>query len=327
MSSKPKIYVTRILTPTFQDRLEALKSKYDIRQWTEDSLIPRPIMLEAIKGSAGVIVLITNQVDQDFLDAAGPTLKVVSTMSVGYDHVNITLCKSREIRIGNTPDVLTDTTAELAIALLLATARRFGEAAASVKNGTWGPWEPNGMLGSQIRGKTMGIVGLGRLGFGVLEKIQGFKLSTLLYYNPREKRDLAKKVNAIYSPSLDALLSQSDFVVITSPYNDKTHHMINASTLAKMKKTAVLINISRGGLVNQEDLYVALKNGVIAYAGLDVTTPEPLSTSSPLLTLDNCFVIPHIGSATIEAREAMANLALDNCIAALEDKAMPAEIL
>jgi lactate dehydrogenase-like 2-hydroxyacid dehydrogenase len=241
-------------------------------------------------------------------------------MSVGYDHVDLAACRARGVAVGNTPGVLTETTAELTLALMLATARRLPEALAAVRDGSWGAWQPEWLVGADISGSTVGIVGFGRIGQAVARLLSGF-CCRLLYSSPAPKPE-AEALGASFTP-LPALLAAADVVTLHAPLTEQTRHLINRTTLAQMKPTAILINTSRGGLVDQDALYAALRAGAIAAAGLDVTTPEPLPTDHPLLGLPNCVVLPHIGSASRATRTRMALLAADNLLAGLAGRPLP----
>ena len=255
------------------------------------------------------------------LDAAGPQLRVVSTMSVGYDHIDVAACRAQGVAIGHTPGVLTETTAELAVALLLATARRLPEAWQAVKTGAWGAWHPVWMTGVDLFGSTVGVVGLGRIGAAVAQRLAGFGCR-LLYTGTVPKPAVADPLGAHFV-DFATLLAESDFVTIHAPLHAATQHLFNAAAFAQMKRSAILINTSRGGVVDQEALYTALTTGQIAAAGLDVTTPEPLPPDHPLLTLPNCVVLPHIGSASVATRTRMAVMAADNLVAGVTGQPLP----
>jgi lactate dehydrogenase-like 2-hydroxyacid dehydrogenase len=304
-----------------QPAIERIRGASDARQWESDDPIPRRTLLEWVKGMDGLFCLLTERIDAELLDAAGPQLKVVSTMSVGYDHVDVAALRERGVLLGNTPGVLTETTADLTLALLLATARRLPEAWSAVKDGTWGPWQPLWMTGRDLHGSTVGIVGLGRIGAAVARRLQGFGCR-LLYSGPRPHPETADPLGAAYAP-FEQLLAESDFVSIHSPLNDATRHLFDAAAFARMKPSAILVNTSRGPVVDQEALYNALASGQIAAAGLDVTTPEPLPANHPLLSLPNCVILPHIGSASTATRTQMALMAADNLLAGVAGSPLP----
>jgi lactate dehydrogenase-like 2-hydroxyacid dehydrogenase len=291
-----------------------------MRLWDSDEPIPRATLLEWVKGIEGLYCLLTERIDDELLDAAGPSLKVVSTMSVGYDHVDVAACQRHNVAVANTPGVLTDTTADLALTLMLAAARRLPEAIDAVRNGEWSTWKPEWMAGYDLYGSTVGIIGLGRIGSAVARRVRGFDCR-ILYYDPYPNDAVAASVGAEYA-DMDRLLAESDFVTIHSQLTPETHHLLNAAAFRKMKRNAVLVNTSRGGTVDQDALYDALKSGEIAAAGLDVTVPEPLPPDHKLLTLPNCVSVPHIASASYATRSKMAVLAADNLIAGVTGQPM-----
>lgn len=316
--SKPQVVVTRRIP---RAGLELVQQQTDLRLWDSDEPIPRATLLGWVKGIDGLYCLLTEQIDDELLDAAGPTLKVVSTLSVGYDHIDVEACQRHNVAIGNTPGVLTDTTADFAIALLLATARRIPESIDAVRRGEWTTWKPEWMAGYDVYGSTVGIVGLGRIGTAFAKRLQGFDCR-ILYYTPEPKPDIAASVGAEYV-EMDTLLAESDFISIHTALTDETQHLFDAEAFHKMKRTAILINTSRGGTVDQEALYHALVNGEIAAAGLDVTTPEPLPAEHPLWQLPNCVILPHIASASYATRSKMAVLAAENVIAGVKGQPLP----
>lgn len=321
---KPAVLVTR--QDVAKEALDLLFDKCDVDIWNEDEPIPRPVLLRKIVGKDALFCLVTEKVDSELLDAAGPSLKAVGTMSVGYDHVNVAECTKRRIAVGNTPHVLTDATAELGIGLLLATARRLFEAHQAIGSGEWAKaaMNPTWMCGSEIGGSTVGIVGLGSIGFGILERLKAFKVSRFLY-NSRSHKPAAEAMGAQFT-TLEELLRQSDYVVVCCALTPETKGMFNKQAFSMMKSTASFINISRGQVVDQEALYEALTSGKIRSAGLDVMTPEPLPRDHPLLKLPNCVLLPHIGSAATRTRTAMAVLTAQNILAALDGIQMPASV-
>ena len=313
MSDKPTVLITRRIPASLVERIAADCS---VRYWDSNDTLGRAELLAQAAGVDGIYCLIPDRIDAEVLDAAGPSLRVVSTMSVGVDHIDVAACKARGVAVGHTPDVLTETTADLTLALMLATARRLPEAMAAVKDGSWGTWHPFWMTGIDV-----GIVGLGRIGVAVARRLQGFGCK-ILYTGRRPNEAHAAEAQASYR-MLDDLLAESDIVTLHCPLTADTRHLIDAAALGKMKRTALLINTSRGPVVDQEALYAALVDGTIAAAGLDVTTPEPLPTDHPLLTLSNCVVLPHIGSATVATRQRMATIAADNLIAGVLGRPLP----
>ncbi|ESP00101.1 hypothetical protein LOTGIDRAFT_113208 [Lottia gigantea] len=320
-SSKPSVYITRRVP---ESGPALLAPSCQVEQWNKDDPVPREELLKRVQGKDALFCLLTEKIDEEVLKAAGPQLKVVGTMSVGYDHIDLTACKKYNVKVGFTPGVLTNAVAELTMALLLTTSRRLKEAMAAVANGTWGTWKPMWLCGPGLDGATVGIVGLGRIGFTIAQCLRPFGVAKILYSDKFENPH-ASEVGATYV-SKDELLANSDFVLATCALTEETKGMFNKDLFKKMKKSAIFINTSRGGVVNQEDLYEALKSGEIGAAGLDVTTPEPLPTDSPLLTLDNCVVLPHIASATDKTRSAMSELTAKNILAALNGTEMPTEV-
>ncbi len=304
-----------------QSAAERIRSRCTVRQWDSDEPIPPARLREWAQGMDGIYCLITDRIDAALLEAAGPQLKVVSTMSVGYDHVDVAALRTHGVALGNTPGVLTETTADLTLALLLATARRLPEGWRAAKDGTWGPWQPEWLNGRDVYGSTVGIVGLGRIGAAVARRLAGFGCR-LLYSGPRPHPELAGPLGASYV-SFDDLLAASDFVSIHCPLNDATRHLFDAVAFGRMKRDGVLINTSRGPVVDQDALHQALAGGQIAAAGLDVTAPEPLPPDHPLFMLSNCVILPHIGSASVATRRQMALMAADNLLAGVEGKPLP----
>lgn len=316
-----KVYITRRVPSGGIKLLE--EAGCQLKQWAHDDAVPSDELLKGVSGVDAIFCLLSDKIDKAVLDAAGSQLKVVATLSVGFDHIDIEECHRRNILIGYTPEVLTRATAELAVALLLATSRNIPSAINAVRNGEWGTWKPLWLCGAGLDGSTVGIVGMGRIGNAIAGMLKPFGVSQFLYTSrsgPRETKVPAKHVD------LPTLLKESDFVIASCALSPETKGMFNASTFSQMKKTAIFVNISRGTIVNQDDLIQALQNGTIRAAGLDVTTPEPLPLDSPLLQLKNCVVLPHIGSATEKARETMSELTARNIIAALDSKPMPSQL-
>lgn len=334
LSNSPKRVVVATYLPSegreaIERYLSSRGDKVDIWYWTDEGKIPRDILLKQLgekKGTDYALVSLRESVNKEFLDAAGEGLKVVSSFSVGYDHIDIDECKRRGITVGNTPGVLTETTADTAFALMMATARRIPEATNAVKNGEWADWRPEWMCGTDVYGSTVGIIGLGRIGTAFARRCAGFGCKIL--YSGRNRKieveeELKQRGCEVKFVTLSELLSSSQFVVPMVSLNEDTREMFNKDTFAAMRNDAILVNVTRGAVVNQEHLFDALSSGEIGAAGLDVTTPEPLPTDSPLLTLPNCVVLPHIGSASMATRQMMAKLAANNLIAALDGTDMP----
>ncbi len=317
-----KVFVTRQL---HADAIELLRREFSRVDVWESPLPPTPAeLLERAQGCIALVTMLTDSVDVALLDAV-PGLKVVSNVAVGYDNFDLAAAKSRGVLLGNTPGVLTEATADLTFALLLAAARRVTETANAAKAGNWGPWHPQGWLGYDVHQRTLGIVGLGRIGLEVAKRARGFDMRVL--YLARHRRPEAERtLGVVYAGALRPLLSEADFVTLHVPLTPDTHHLIGEAELAAMKPTAFLINTSRGDIVDQEALTRALESGAIAGAGLDVTTPEPLPADHALFRLPNVVLTPHIGSASHEARRQMALLAARNVVAACAGRPMPAPI-
>ncbi|KAJ8247801.1 hypothetical protein GJAV_G00250680 [Gymnothorax javanicus] len=319
-----KVYLTRRIPPEGMKVLtEAGVCKVSL--WDSDEPVPREELLKGVSGASGLLCMLSDRIDTEVLDAAGPNLKVISTLSVGFDHLAINEIKKRGVRVGYTPDVLTDATAELTVALLLATSRRLPEATQEVKSGGWSSWKPLWMCGHGLSGSTVGVIGLGRIGLAIARRLKPFGVKRLLY-SGRSAKPQAAEVEGEFV-ALDTLLSESDFVVVSCSLTPDTQGLCDKAFFSKMKSTAVFVNTSRGSVVNQEALYEALSSGQIAAAGLDVTTPEPLPTDHPLLTLKNCVILPHIGSATYSTRGTMGVLAANNLLAGVNGTAMPSELM
>ncbi|GAB4500337.1 MAG: D-glycerate dehydrogenase [Anaerolineales bacterium] len=312
---RPKVFVSRKMRDA---GLNLVREFCDADVWNEEMPPTREVLLEKVRGVAGFLSMLTDRVDAELLDAAGAQLKVVSNHAVGFDNVVVAEATARGIPVGNTPGILTDATADIAFALLLAAARRIVESEKYIHEGKWKTWHPSMLLGMDLAGKTLGLVGFGRIGRAVAKRAVGFDMR-IVYYSPNAEPELG----AVKMNSLDELLQQSDFVSVHTPLNESTRHLVNADFLSKMKPNAVFVNTSRGGVVDQAALYETLKAGKIFAAGLDVTDPEPLPLDSPLLTLKNCIIVPHIGSASEHTRDEMARLAAENLIAGLKGERLP----
>lgn len=306
---KHSIMVTRDFSGVWKN---LLRERYFMDLWGKDEPASREWLMQHIKGKEGALVMLTDRIDAEVLESAD-SLKAVSTMSVGYDHIDIDACRKRGIIVTNTPDVLTDATADMGMALLLSAARRVTEGDRFIRAGKWlEQWKPDFMLGSEISGKTLGIIGMGRIGRAVAERALGFRMK-VLYSSRSEKRiDDLKRVD------FEELLKESDYVIACVSLNDSTSGMMNRKAFALMKSSSVFVNISRGAVVDESDLYTALKHGTIRAAGLDVFQQEPLERGSPLMNLENIVLAPHLGSATGETRLRMAELAAENLARSLE---------
>jgi glyoxylate reductase len=315
----PKVVITRNIPSIGPDKLRR-QAGWEIDQWAKDEVIPRDELLRRVKGADAVLSLLTERIDAEFLDAAGPQLKVVANLAVGFDNFVVPELTKRGVIGTNTPDVLTDTTADLAFALLMATARMLPQAEKYVKEGHWHTWEPLGFMGQDVHHATLGLLGMGRIGAAMARRGAGFEMK-VIYYDAYRRQDLEQQYGYEYRGSIEDVIRESDFVSVHTPLTDETRHLMNAERLAMMKKTAILINSARGPIVDPDALYDALKNGTIWAAGLDVTEPEPLPADHKLLTLENCLVVPHIASASINTRNNMSELAADNIINVLEGRA------
>jgi len=268
----------------------------------------------------GLLTLLSDRIDADLIQAARHRLKVISQMAVGFDNVDVPAATAARIPVGNTPGVLTDTTADFAFALLMAAARRISEGERFVRAGKWRTWGPTLLMGQDIHGATLGIIGMGRIGLAMARRAAGFDMRVI--YADRDDVPEANTIGA-RRRTFDEALAESDFLSLHTPLTDETHHLINADALKRMKPTAVLINTARGPVVDPRALAHALANGTIAYAALDVTEPEPIPMESPLLTLDNCLIVPHIASSSIATRTRMAVMAAENLLAGLAGERLP----
>jgi len=288
------------------DALARLRDAHEVRVW-DGPMPPEPAVLrEAVGEAEGLLCLLTDRVDAALLDAA-PRLRVIANYAVGTDNIDLTLTRARGIPVGVTPDVLTEATADLAFALLLAAARRLPQAAADARDGAWRTWEPAQWLGAEVDGAALGIVGYGRIGRAVARRAAGFRMS----------------IRSTADTELDELLAGSDFVSLHCPLTPQTRHLIDAAALRRMRSSAILVNTARGGVVDQPALIDALNAGEIAGAAIDVTDPEPPPPGDPIYTTPNLLVLPHIGSATRAARARMTELAVENLLAGLDGRPMP----
>lgn len=314
---KPRVYVTRILPKEAMDRINSF---CDAETWREELPPPREVLLEKVRDTEGLLCLLTDKVDAELLEQA-PKLRVISTYAVGYDNIDLAAATRRGIIVGNTPDVLTETTADFTFALLLAAARRIVEGQKQVEAGQWKTWGPMTLLGQDVHRATLGIIGLGRIGTAVARRAKGFGMR-LLYSGTSRKMEIENELEIRYV-TLEQLLGESDFITIHANLTPDTYHLISKDQLGKMKKTSVLVNTARGAIVDTLALYGALRDGKIAYAALDVTDPEPLPISHPLLSLKNVIITPHIASASVATRTKMALMAVDNLIAGLKGERLP----
>lgn len=310
---KPLVYVTRRLP---EKALKDLQNVANVKMWDkEDEPVPRDVLLTEAKHANALLTMLTERVDEELVDVCN-NLQIVANMAVGYDNINVEYAQKKNIVVTNTPDVLTDTTADLTFALLMATARRLIEASDYIKRDQWTTWSPLQLAGIDIHHKTLGIVGMGRIGETVAKRATGFDME-ILYHNRSRKLSAEEAYGATYC-SFEELLERSDFIVCLAPLTEETKHLFNEAAFKKMKKSAVFINASRGALVDESALYTALTSGEIACAGLDVFEQEPIRSDHPLVGLDNVVALPHIGSASYETRIKMATLAAHNIASFLE---------
>ena len=308
MTSRPLVAVTRAIPET---GLELLREHVEVRLWDKDTPPNAEELDELLTGVDGVLALLSETIDGPLLDRH-PNVRFVSNFAVGYDNIDIAACTERGVVVTNTPGVLTKATAEFAFALMVATARRIPEAVDYVRDGKWVTWGPKLLLGQQILGATLGIVGFGRIGQGMARMASGFGMRVLVN-NRNQNPRLADKFDVTFVDFID-LLKESDFVSLHVALAPETHHLISTRELKLMKKTAILINAARGPVVDTDALVIALREGEIFAAGLDVTDPEPLPADHPLVSMPNAVVVPHIASATVQTRNAMSSLAARNVV-------------
>jgi len=306
---RPNVYITRRIPDS---TLEKISEVCQVEMWEEEDVpVPRDVLEEKIENIDGLFCLLTETIDEELLQKA-KQLKVISNMAVGYNNIDVAAATEKGIFVTNTPGVLTETTADLTFALLMATARRIVEASDFLREGSWKTWSPMLLTGQDIYGATLGIIGMGRIGESLAKRAKGFDMR-ILYHN-RSRKEEAEKTWGIEYADLDSLLRESDFVCVMTPYTEETRNLIGDRELSLMKKSAILINTARGGIVNEAALYEALKQNKIWAAGLDVFEQEPVDPDHPLLTLPNVVTLPHIGSASIQTRTRMAELAAVNLI-------------
>ncbi len=314
---KPRVFITRMLP---QPALDRILSVCETEVWQDELPPPREVLLSKVRHVDGLLSLLTDKIDALLMDNA-PRLKVISNCAVGFDNIDVPAATQRGIAVGNTPGVLTETTADFAFALLMAAARRVVEGDRYTRAGKWKTWGLTVLLGQDVYGATLGLIGLGRIGTAMAKRAKGFEMR-VLYYDLYRREDLEKQLGITFA-DLATVVREADFVSVHTPLTNETKHLINADLLHKMKKTAILINTSRGPVVDQAALYAALRDGVIAGAALDVTDPEPIAMDDPLLTLENCIIAPHIASASVTTRTKMAMMAAENLLAGLRGEPLP----
>jgi glyoxylate reductase len=306
MGAVARVFITRAFP---FDALERLRAEHEVDVWDENAPPPREVLLERAAQADALLTIITERVDAELFDAA-PSVKAVANLAVGTDNIDLDEAARRGIPVGNTPGVLTDATADIAFALLLGIARRITEGERQVREGRWAPWYPTHMIGGDTTGTTLGIIGWGRIGQAMARRGEGFGMDVV--HHSRSS-----------GVPLDELLERADYVSLHTPLTEETRHLIGRAELQRMKQTAYLINTARGGVVDQVALREALEQGEIAGAGLDVSDPEPLPKDDALLQAPNLLIVPHIGSATTRTRARMADMAVDNLLAALAGRDMP----
>ncbi|MBR2076434.1 MAG: D-glycerate dehydrogenase [Exiguobacterium sp.] len=312
---KKRIYITRRLP---EEAVEPLRDQYDVRMWEhEGESVPREVLLEEASSAHALWTMLSDTVDREVFERA-THLEVVSNLAVGYNNIDLNAAKEHGVIVTNTPDVLTETTADLTFGLMMMTARRLGEAERDLRAGKWKSWLPMGYVGMDLYQAKLGIIGMGRIGEAVARRARGFDMEVL--YHNRTRRHESESMYGFTYAELDELLTQSDFVVVLAPLTDETRGMLGAKEFAKMKETSIFINVARGEIIDEQALYEALRAKKIWGAGLDVFTKEPIDLDHPLLTLPNVTTLPHIGSATIRTRLAMMALNRDAITNVLEGK-------
>jgi glyoxylate reductase len=317
--SKHQVFVTRLIP---EQGLNMIRQACQVDLWPEKLPPTHADLLKHVNGVDGILCLLTDLIDNEVMEAAGAKLKVISNHAIGYDNIDIAAATRRGLPVGNTPGVLTETTADFTFALLMAAARRVVEGQQVVRLGGWKTWDPLFMLGVDIHHATLGIFGFGRIGRAVARRASGFDMN-VLYYDPAPEQS-AKNAPLNAKPvNMDTLLAEADFISIHTPLNEQTRHLFNQSLFAKMKPTAILINTARGAIVDPQALFQALQSHQIAFAALDVTEPEPLPPDSPLLSLENILVTPHIASASQATRAKMSVMAAENLLAGLKGQQLP----
>ncbi len=319
-AEKPRVFVTRRIPQVGIERIQA-ECLADI--WPKPLPPTRPELLQRVRGCAGLLTLLTERIDAEVMDAAGPQLKVISNFAVGYNNIDVAEARQRGIRVGNTPGVLTEATADIAFALMIAAARCLHDARRFIDAGQWQTWDPLGHIGQDLSGRTLGIVGLGRIGTAMARRCRhGWNMQVLHHSrHAHADTDVGAKLVAF-----EELLEESDFVSVHCALTDDTRGLFDVAAFRRMKPSAVFVNTARGEIHDQAALCAALRDGEIFAAGLDVTNPEPIAASDPLLALPNCVITPHIGSATTHSRNGMARIAAENLLAGVQGRPLPHEV-
>jgi glyoxylate reductase len=312
---KPFVFITRKIP---NELIEPLKAVAGVEMWDkEDEAVPYEVLCEKAKHAHALLTMLSDRIDSELLTQA-PHLKLVANLAVGFDNIDVEAATEQGVIVSNTPDVLSDTTADLTFGLLMSVARRLVEAAEYVKENKWKSWSPFLLAGRDIHHKTIGIVGMGKIGETLAKRATGFDME-ILYHNRSRNLQAEQKLDAVYC-ELNELLERSDFVVCLTPLTEETKHLFNAEAFEQMKNTAIFINASRGAVVDEQALLYAIQSGEIAGAGLDVFDREPVCASHPLLQLPNVVALPHIGSASIETRTEMISLCVKNIKAVLANE-------
>ncbi len=314
MSSKPRVYVTRRIP---EEGIDILRSCAEVRVWPHRLPPSRDVLLREVGEADGLLSLLTDGIDAELIEAA-PRLRVISNYAVGYDNIDVPAATARGIWVTNTPGVLTEATADFTFALLLPAARRIVEGDRETRSGGWLTWEPQYLLGADVHGATLGIIGMGRIGEAVARRARGFSMR-VLYTDPNPRGDLESALG-IEPAALDTLLGDSDFISLHAPLTPDTEHLLGPDAFAAMRRGTILVNTARGELVDEAALVAALRDGTVGAAGLDVYAEEPLPADHPLACLPNVVLAPHLGSATVGARRDMATMAAHNLVAALSGR-------
>lgn len=314
--TRPSVFVTRKIA---EPALKRLEQHVDVETWPEEAPPPYTLLQEKAAQVDGILTMLTDRIDANLIAQAGPKLKVISQLAVGFDNIDTKAATAKSIAVGNTPGVLTETTADFAWALLMAAARRVCEGDREVQNGLWRAWGPDVLTGYDIYGATLGIIGFGRIGKAMAKRAKGFSMR-VLYHDPHCEDEAGIEAECV---GLDELLAQSDYVSLHTYLSPETYHLIGREQLQKMKPTAILVNTARGPVIDPEALHWALSAGIIAAAALDVTEPEPIPQDSPLLKLPNLVITPHIASASKATRQRMAEMAVDNLLAGIKGERLP----
>jgi glyoxylate reductase len=315
---KPRVFVSRLIP---QAGIDLLAKETELEIWPEELPPSYDVLLKSVHEAAGIVTLLSDKIDRQMIQAAGSNLKVISQYAVGVDNIDLVEATRLVIPVGHTPGALTETTADLAWALLMAAARRVVEGDLSVRKGLWKTWGPTAFLGYDIHGATLGIVGLGRIGTAVARRAKGFGMR-ILYSDPTQQLEVEKELGIGYAP-FEQILQEADFITVHTYLSPETYHLFGDKQFKLMKPNAILVNTARGGIVDPEALYRALRDHTIAAAGLDVTEPEPISLNSPLLGLDNLVITPHIASASYTTRTRMAVMTAENLLAGIKGEKLP----